>query len=57
MEDKSSLEYGVDEIILYRSLTGTRRIRFVKNGAKVDLYYYCSMRQLSYDFNAQIRFA
>ncbi len=56
-DDISTLEYGIDEIVLYHDYTGTRRIRFVKNGAKVELYYYCTMSQLSYYFNAKVCFA
>lgn len=51
------LEYGIDEIILADSITSTRRIRFVKQGDKVELYYFCTMSQLSYYFDAQVRFA
>ncbi len=57
VDDTSTLEYGIDEIVLYHDYKSTRRIRFVKNGAKVEIHYYCTMSQLPYYFDAKIYFA
>ncbi len=57
VDNTSTLEYGIDEMILYHDYTGTRRLRFVKNGAKIEIYYYCTLGQLSYYFDAKVRFA
>ncbi|MBE7042457.1 MAG: hypothetical protein E7399_03070 [Ruminococcaceae bacterium] len=55
---ESTLAYGIDEIILYQNSTSTKRIRFVKNGSKVEVYYYSTVAgDLSYEFDGQIRFA
>lgn len=57
-DGENTLEYGVDEIILYQTLTTTKRIRFVKNGAKIEVLYYSTVpNNLSYYFDGQIRFA
>lgn len=57
VDNTGELEYGIDEMVLYHDYKSTRRIRFVKQGDKVELYYYCTMSQLAYYFDAQIRFA
>lgn len=55
---ESNLEYGIDEIILYQDYSSTKRIRFVKNGSKAEIWYYSTVPgNLEYEFDGQIRFS
>ncbi len=51
------LEYGIDEVILYDGSSTTRRIRFIKNGSKIELYYLSTTNDPEYSFDAQIFFS
>ena len=55
---ESNLEYGIDEVVLYQDYSSTKRIRFVKNGSKMELWYYSTVKgNLDYEFDGQIRFS
>lgn len=51
---ESELEYGIDEIVLYQQDFYTKRIRFVKNGSKIELWYLSKSQSLPYDFYGHI---
>ena len=56
--EEAELVFGGDDIVLYQNLTSTKRIKFVKNGGKVEIWYYSTVNHnLSFYFDAQIRFA
>ncbi|MDY4977189.1 MAG: hypothetical protein SO147_09885 [Clostridia bacterium] len=57
-EEEVDFVYGGDEIVLYQTLTSTKRVRFVKSGAKIEIWYYSTVKNnLPFYFDAQIKFA